>query len=45
LMFGIIITTILQGSSTVTSIIVSMVGSGVVDDVCLVIPMIMGENK
>lgn len=45
LMFGIIITTILQSSSTVTSIIVSMVGSGIVDDVRSVIPMIMGENK
>ncbi|CAF1375283.1 unnamed protein product, partial [Rotaria sordida] len=41
LMFGIIITTILQSSSTVTSIIVSMVGSGIVDDVRSVIPMIM----
>jgi len=43
-MFGIIITTILQSSSTVTSIIVSMVGSGIVNDVRSVIPMIMGEN-
>jgi hypothetical protein len=44
LMFGIIITTILQSSSTVTSIIVSMVGSGIVEDVRSVIPMIMGKN-
>jgi len=44
LMFGILITTILQSSSTVTSIIVSMVGSGIVEDVRSVIPMIMGEN-
>jgi hypothetical protein len=44
LMFGIIITTILQSSSTVTSIIVSMVGSGIVEDIRSVIPMIMGEN-
>lgn len=44
-MLGIIITTILQSSSTVTSMIVSMVGSGIVDDVRSVIPMIMGENK
>ncbi|CAF4052347.1 unnamed protein product [Rotaria sordida] len=44
LMFGIIITTILQSSSTVTSIIVSMVGSGIVDDVRSVIPMIMGTS-
>jgi hypothetical protein len=43
-MFGIIITTILQSSSTVTSIIVSMVGSGIVEDIRSVIPMIMGEN-
>jgi sodium-dependent phosphate cotransporter len=43
-MFGILITTILQSSSTVTSIIVSMVGSGIVEDVRSVIPMIMGEN-
>ncbi|CAF3222695.1 unnamed protein product, partial [Rotaria sp. Silwood2] len=43
-MFGIIITTILQSSSTVTSIIVSMVGSGIVDDVRSVIPMIMGTS-
>jgi len=43
LMFGIIITTILQSSSTVTSIIVSMVGSGIVEDIRSVIPMIMGE--
>lgn len=42
-MFGIIITTILQSSSTVTSIIVSMVGSGMIDDVRTVIPMIMGK--
>jgi hypothetical protein len=43
-MFGIIITTILQSSSTVTSIIVSMVGSGIVEDIRSVIPMIMGES-
>ena len=44
-MFGIIITTILQSSSTVTSIIVSMVGSGIVEDIRSVIPMIMGEKR
>ena len=44
LMFGIIITTILQSSSTVSSIIVSMVGSGIIEDIRSVIPMIMGEN-
>jgi hypothetical protein len=44
-MCGILITTILQSSSTVTSIIVSMVGSGIVDDVRSVIPMIMGKNS
>ena len=43
-MFGIIITTILQSSSTVTSMIVSMVGSGMVEDTRSVIPMIMGER-
>ncbi|CAF1411156.1 unnamed protein product [Didymodactylos carnosus] len=43
-MFSLIITTILQSSSTVTSIIVSMVGSGVINDVRVVIPMIMGAN-
>ncbi|CAF4183732.1 unnamed protein product, partial [Rotaria sordida] len=43
-MFGIIITTILQSSSTVTSIIASMVDSGIVDDVRSVIPMIMGTS-
>lgn len=42
-MFGILITTLLQSSSTVTSIIVSMVGSGIVDDIRSVIPMIMGK--
>ncbi|CAF1323472.1 unnamed protein product [Adineta steineri] len=44
LMIGIIITTILQSSSTVTSIIVSMVGSGIVTDIRSVIPMIMGTS-
>ena len=44
-MSGILITTILQSSSTVTSIIVSMVGSGIVDDVRAVIPMIMGKTN
>ncbi|CAF4868041.1 unnamed protein product, partial [Rotaria sp. Silwood1] len=39
LMFENIITTILQSSSTVTSIIVSMVGSGIVGDAHSVIPM------
>ena len=43
-MCGILITTILQSSSTVTSIIVSMVGSGMVEDVRMVIPMIMGNR-
>ncbi|UJR15386.1 hypothetical protein I4U23_002334 [Adineta vaga] len=44
LMFGILITTILQSSSTVTSIIVAMVGSGILEDIRSVIPMIMGAN-
>lgn len=44
-MFGIIITTILQSSSTVTSMIVSMVGSGMVEDIRSVIPMIMGKRN
>lgn len=44
-MFGIIITTILQSSSTITSMLVSMVGSGIVQDIRTVIPMIMGEKK
>lgn len=43
-MFGILVTTILQSSSTVTSMIVSMVGSGIVVDIRSVIPMIMGEH-
>ena len=42
-MCGIMITTVLQSSSTVTSILVSMVGSGIVEDVRSVIPMIMGK--
>ena len=45
LMFGIIITTIVQSSSTITSMIVSLVGSGLVDDVRTVVPMIMGEKN
>lgn len=44
-MFGIIVTTILQSSSTITSMIVSLVGSGLVDDIRTVIPMIMGEKN
>lgn len=44
-MCGILITTILQSSSTVTSIIVSMVGSGIVEDIRIVVPMIMGKTK
>lgn len=45
LMLGILITTILQSSSTVTSIIVAMVGSGIIEDIRSVIPMIMGEDS
>ncbi|CAF0996525.1 unnamed protein product [Adineta ricciae] len=44
LMLGILITTILQSSSTVTSSIVAMVGSGIIEDIRSVIPMIMGAN-
>lgn len=42
-MMGIIITVLLQSSSTTTSVIVSMVGSSIID-VSTAIPLIMGAN-